>query len=532
MQSVSFDSAENIWSSNQTPALFPKDDSVGQIIFEVLQRQPKKIAQISATENTVLTREELLTNSMRIASYLRNLGLKQTDIVGIAARNTTHICSVVYACFFNGIAYHALNWKGQQTTIEKLFTITKPRIIFCDGDEYEKIKAATEQLQVRIITMRNHVEGSIKIEELLRTPIEENFSPARLENGNDQNLAILSSSGTTGLPKAVTVRNTHGYFNDCFSVTSDDIMFTNSTFDWMTGLMRSIICGAFGAMSVIATADFDRAYVLSILEKYKVTWFFFASGQLAQMVNCVEFDKTDLSSLRRILYGGGPCSVENQKQFRSKVQKGAMNFFYSMSEITGYGCINFHFDEKINAVGRVTTGFQLKIINEHGKALGANEVGEVCHRSNQYWAGYYGDPAETSKMQDKDLWFHSGDLGYVDEDGFLYIVDRKKEMLKYINFKYYPREIEELIAKMPGVADVCAFGIFSDEYGDEAAAVVVKMPGTQITAQDVVEYVQQHEQSKHLHLHAGVIIVDDLKRLPNGKTDRKANKAHFLKLKN
>ncbi|XP_033149763.1 4-coumarate--CoA ligase [Drosophila busckii] len=420
---------------------------------------------------------------MRIASYLRNLGLKQTDIVGIAARNTTHICSVVYACFFNGIAYHALNWKGQQTTIEKLFTITKPRIIFCDGDEYEKIKAATEQLQVKIITMRNHVEGSIKIEELLRTPIEENFSPARLENGNDQNLAILSSSGTTGLPKAVTVRNTHGYFNDCFSVTSDDIMFTNSTFDWMTGLMRSIICGAFGAMSVIATADFDRAYVLGILEKYKVTWFFFASGQLAQMVNCVEFDKTDLSSLRRILYGGGPCSVENQKQFRSKVQKGAMNFFYSMSEITGYGCINFHFDEKTNA------------------SLGANEVGEVCHRSKQYWAGYYGDPAETSKMQDKDLWFHSGDLGYVDEDEFLYIVDRKKEML-------------------------------NDEYGDEAAAVVVKMPGTQITAQDVVEYVQQHEQSKHLHLHAGVIIVDDLKRLPNGKTDRKANKAHFLKLKN
>jgi len=164
-------------------------------------------SKISDTENTVLTREELFMNSKRVASYLRNLKLEQSDIVGIIARNTTHIFAVAYGCFFNGMAFHSLNINYEQETIVKLFDTTKPRIIFCDGDEYENVKAATHKLNVKIVTMRNHKEGSISIEEVLTTPVQENFQPVRLEQGNIQTLAILCSSGTTGTPKAVTIPN-------------------------------------------------------------------------------------------------------------------------------------------------------------------------------------------------------------------------------------------------------------------------------------------------------------------------------------
>jgi len=146
-----------------------------------------------------------------VASYLRNLELQQSDIVGIIARNTTHISAVAYGCFFNGIAFHSLNVHFEQEWIENLLTMTKPKIIFCDGDEYEKVKAATENLNVKIVTMRNHKEGSINIEEVLNTPIEENFQPARLDQGNNQTLAILCSSGTSGAPKPVTVPNSIFY---------------------------------------------------------------------------------------------------------------------------------------------------------------------------------------------------------------------------------------------------------------------------------------------------------------------------------
>lgn len=163
----------------------------------------------------MLTRGELFTNAKRVAGYLRGLELQQTDIVGIVARNTTHNSAVAYACYFNGIAYHALNINYEQATIEKLYGLTKPKVIFCDGDEYEKVRAATAKLDVRIVTMRNHPAGSISIDEVLQTPVEQDFKPARLEQGNNQTLVIMCSSGTTGTPKAVTVTNSHKILNGC-----------------------------------------------------------------------------------------------------------------------------------------------------------------------------------------------------------------------------------------------------------------------------------------------------------------------------
>jgi len=152
---------------------------------------------------------------MRVASFMRGLGMVQSDIVGIMARNTTHIFSVVYGCFFNGIAFHALNVAFEESKIEKLFDITKPRLIFCDGEEYEKITSATSNLNVMIITMRNHHKDSISIDEVLATPVEADFKPFRLEHGKDQTLAILCSSGTTGTPKAVTITNSQKILSTC-----------------------------------------------------------------------------------------------------------------------------------------------------------------------------------------------------------------------------------------------------------------------------------------------------------------------------
>jgi len=159
-----------------------------------------------------LTREELFLNSKSVASYLRNMNLQQSDIIGIVARNTTHSSSVAYGCLFNGQAFHSLNINHAQATIERLYNITKPRVIFCDGDEYEKISSATAKLNVKIVTLRNHKPGSIPIEDVLSTPIKDDFKPYKLEKGNDQTMAIISSSGTTGVPKAVTNCGTHKFF--------------------------------------------------------------------------------------------------------------------------------------------------------------------------------------------------------------------------------------------------------------------------------------------------------------------------------
>ncbi|XP_026850291.1 luciferin 4-monooxygenase [Drosophila persimilis] len=529
----SYEGDLKIWSGSEIEEYFAPDLSIGEIIFHEMRRHPKLIAQISTTEETILIREELHSNAMRVASYMRSKGLLQSDIVGIIARNTSHIPAVAYGCFFNGIAFHSLNIAYDRGTIEKLFSITHPRMIFCDGDEYEKVRDATRGMEdVEIVTMRNHPEGgSTPIEQILSSPIEENFRPVRLEQGIDQTLAILCSSGTTGIPKAVTITNSRQILMGSYSLTTSDIQYCHNTLDWITGLLTTITSGIFSTTRIIADNVFDPVHMMRLIEEYKITWLIQGPSQMAQMANCPEFEGADLPSIRQFVFGGGRSSVETQKQIRSRLSSDCLNFMYGFTELGAMGTINYHFDKKPNSVGRVVPGLKAKIISEEGKSLGPNELGEVCIRNGQYWAGYYGNPQETRKMRDPQMWFHTGDLGYFDQDGFLYIVERKKDMLKYQNIMYYPNDIETIISEMPDVAEVCVFGVWDQVYGDKAAAAVVKKQGTELNAQDVEDYVKERTDSKYKHLHEGAIIVEDLIRSPNGKTNRKATKDYFLEVK-
>ncbi|XP_060649318.1 uncharacterized protein LOC132786716 [Drosophila nasuta] len=525
-----YNSEERIWYGKPERTYFSKDQSIGEIIFREMKRHPKLIAQISDTENTILTRQELLLNSMRVASFMRKMGMVQTDIVGVIARNTTHMFAVAYGCFFNGIAFHSLNISYEESTIGKLFDITKPRLIFCDGDDYQKVKAATAHQNVMIVTMRNHHKDSISIDEVLATTVEDDFKPARLEQGINQTLAILCSSGTTGTPKAVTINNSHKIFN-YNPLTTDDVQYTHSTLDWVTGLLTTVTSGVYSTTRVIADNPFDPARLLRAIEKYQITWLLQPPSQIAMIANCKEFDEANLQSIRCYMYGGGRTSIESQNSIRSRLQTDCMNMAYGFTELGTMVCMNNNFDQKPNSAGHVVEGFKLKILNEQNETLGPNEVGEICVNNGQHWSGYYGNPEESMKIKDSEGWFHSGDLGYVDDDGYLYVIERKKDMLKYQNIMYYPNEIEQIISQMPDVADVCVFGVWNQFNGDEAAAAVVKKPGSQIHAQDVVDFVQRHTDAKYKQLNGGAVIVDELVRSANGKTNRLGTKAYFLDIK-
>lgn len=253
---------------------------------------------------------------------------------------------------------------------------------------------------------------------------------------------------------------------------------------------------------------------------------------MAIMVNTPEFETCDLSSLRCYMYGGSRASLEVQNRIRSRLSVDCLHFAYGFTELGALATINLHFDQKPNSVGRLVNGLRMKIINDKGESLGPEELGEVCISNGQHWMGYFGNQQETRDMRDLKRWFHSGDLGYVDTEGFLYIMERKKDMLKYQNIMYYPNDIETIISEMPEVAEVCVFGVWSNIYGDEAAACVVRRQGCNLSAQDVVDYVQSRTDSKYKQLNGGAIIVDDLMRSANGKTNRIANKTHYLQVTN
>ncbi|KAH8232240.1 hypothetical protein KR032_002528, partial [Drosophila birchii] len=525
-----YNAEDKVWSSEKEKSQFGEDLSIGEIIFQEMLRHPKSIAQISEPEGTILLREDLLENIMRIATFMRNLELTQSDFVGIVAGNSLHISAVAYACFFNGIAINAINPAYIGDIIESLYQITKPRLIFCDGEAYEKVKAATAKLDVKLVSMRNHPEGATTIEQVLQTKVQEDFKPASLNLSNSPTMAILSTSGTTGTPRAVVLPNNRKVLHGFTYLTTSDVQYAASSLDWAMGLMVTIAEGVYSTKRIISEKPLDPTETLKLLEKHQVKWFAQSPAQAAAIVGCPSFEAADLQSLRYYHITGGRCTMEVQKKLRRKLHRNCVNFGYGSSELGSYGCLNRYFDEKPNSVGRPSAGYKIKIINDQGQNLGPNEEGEVCIDMGSFWPGYYGNPEATALVY-KDNWLHSGDLGFVDDDGFVYIVERKKDMLKYQSNKYYPHELEELISRMPGVVEACAFGVWNVENGDEGAACIVKKPNIELSEQEVIDYVAQHANTQYLRLHAGCLIVDSLKRSPNGKTNRVANKEHYIKAK-
>jgi len=306
-------------------------------------------------------------------------------------------------------------------------------------------------------------------------------------------------------------------------------MYTSNTLDWTTGLSTTICTGVRSCLRIIDDNPSDPSATLRLFKKYQVTWTFQMPSHMTQMVNCSEFKGDCMESIKYYFYGGSVTSLELKETFRRHLSsKAKLIFVYGFSELCGAIIWNWHHDEKPNSVGRLWNGIKLKIVNEQGLSLGPNEVGEVCIYTGRYWAGYYGNPEATRKMRDNNMWYHPSDMGYVDEDGFLYIVDRKSNMLKNLGCLYYPQEIEDIISQMPEVSEVCVFGIVNSLTDDEAAAAVVKKRGAQLDPQDVIDFVAKHVKAKYKQLTGGVFIVDDLKRTANGKLDRRSTKSYCI----
>jgi len=210
---TSYDPDEKVWSGSSQQSLYNEELTVGQIIFRQLQRQPNRIFQISHTDNTRLTRSQMLQNAAKIGCYLRDRGFKkETDLVGLMARNSTHVGALAYGCLFNGTPFHAVNPNLEQKTIESLYKITKPRVLCCDIGDYEKIKNVGATLGALIITVNGKIQGVMSVTDLLQSPLPEDYEPAQFKRGVDRTMAILCSSGTTGTPKAVTLSNSRKLF--------------------------------------------------------------------------------------------------------------------------------------------------------------------------------------------------------------------------------------------------------------------------------------------------------------------------------
>ncbi|XP_016994923.2 uncharacterized protein [Drosophila takahashii] len=523
---VTYDEKERIWSGGEfSNSLYKEDLSLGTIVFNTLRNSPKNVCQICDADGVSLTFEQTLTWAIRLAQFFKRKGLNHENVIGIAALNSTYIQPLGVGCLLNGTPFHAMNPALDEGTTSALCLKTKPAVIFCDDNVYEKVRSASINWEPEIYTITGKVEGVPSIEVLLDpTETEKNYQPEPLVKIGGQTVAILCSSGTTGLPKTICVSDRT--LLSPINYSSDLVFYTPSGLDWLTGLLVFIVSITCGSTVIRSNKPVTPQYFVHLVKKYKISVALGPPPLISDLVSCPEVTAEAMESVRNLGYAGASISLATLQRARKIFRKAMISSTYALTEC---GIVTRNLtNSKISSVGRPYQGMKVRIVDELGQNLSHNEVGEIYAYSGLSWGGFYGDPEAASHFQDSEGWFHTGDLGNFDSENFLYIVDRKKEVLKHHGLQYWTPEIEDVIAELPQVRDVCVMGIYNEDVGDEAGALVVINEGSSITTKEIQDHVAKRLPVIRKQLHAGVQFTKKLPTNLNGKTLRKAAREEFL----
>lgn len=272
------------------------------------------------------------------------------------------------------------------------------------------------------------------------------------------------------------------------------------------------------ATRIISETPFQPNDFFDMVKRYKVNFWF---GTLAQMTLSLSSEKlaeSDLSTLQFCIIAGSAVPYSLVEKF----QPFAPNSLFGVGYVTSETCstISTGMAQPNNSCGMLGPNVEVKIIDDEGNSLGPNAHGEVCIRTRFPWAGYFNNPEATKAIYDEDRWIHNGDIGYFNDAGELFLVDRKSEMRKYNNFHFSPTDIEKVISELPQVADVCVACIPDETYGFLPAAAVIKRHGSTIEKSEISQHVVDRMQDFE-HLRGGVYFFESFPQTPSGKTMRR-----------
>jgi long-chain acyl-CoA synthetase len=305
---------------------------------------------------------------------------------------------------------------------------------------------------------------------------------------------ILYTSGTTGNPKGVLLTHKNLYSNAENSAKHNETE-RGTTLGVLPlahvyGLTISNICYLTGS-SIVVFSSFDAKEVLKAIEKYKVKTFSAVPAMIHALVSYPQADQFNTSSLESVGSGSAPLPVALlhafEQKFGAKVYEG-----YGLSEAAPV--VTAHrkgIEIKPGSVGIPIPGVELKNVNEMGEEVPVGEVGELIVRGDNVSPGYYQNAEETRRVL-KNSWLFTGDMAWVDDEGYVYIVDRKKDLIIRGGFNVYPRDVEEILNAHEQVMEAAVVGVPDERMGEEMVACVVKRPGSKVTENELIHYCQEH----------------------------------------
>lgn len=446
------------------------------------------------------THREFADRVLRLARALLDLGLGRGDRVAIVQSNRPELLESIYAGLCAGLVVVPINARLHPREILYIANHSGSRAVL----HSEEFNAPLDTIVSELTTLSHRISTRPSRSELDFEALVETTPPLEqvVDVAPEELAWLFYTSGTTGRPKGVMLSHRvlrialMNFLADIYSFQPEDAVLHAAPLTHGSGIvaMASIARGATNV--ILHTPSFEPAAVWELVEQWRVTAIaFLAPTQINKLLQDDGWRRHDLSSLRFVCYGGGPMYVEDLKRAIDR-------FGPIWVQIFGQGeapmTISYlrredHFrwmkedERRLGSAGIPRTDVEVRVVDEEDRDVPAGTVGEIVVHGDIVMAGYWDDPDATASAL-RNGWLHTGDLGTFDELGYLYIVDRSKDMIVSGGHNIYPREVEEVILTHPAVAEVAVIGTPDDYWGESVHAVVVLHPG--VTAS--VEEIQAH----------------------------------------
>lgn len=465
----------------------------------------------------LLTYGEFLDAAQKVAGALTARGVEPGDRVGLVLPNVPSFPVLFYGAMLAGAAVVPMNPMLKAREIEYYLKDSGARIVLAlDGSGTAAAEAAAtvgiESLTTGAVEVGEELTGG----DAVTTPVHRSDSDTAV---------ILYTSGTTGQPKGAELTHANLATNcrtsarTLFEITPDDVIMGCLPLFHVFGLTCGLNASVASGSCLTLIPRFDGAKALSVIERDRVTVFEGVPTMFSAMLHVEDSDKVDVSSLRTCVSGGSAMPVEVMRSFE-KAFGCIIIEGYGLSETSPVASFNHpNAVRKPGSIGTPVAGVEMRIVTDDGADVTPGEIGEIAIRGENVMKGYW-QRAEDTATAIPDGWFRSGDLGRQDEDGYFFIVDRKKEMIIRGGYNVYPREIEEALYEHPAVAEAACIGVPHPDLGEEVAAAVALKPGATADPDELRAFVKERVAAYKYPRH--VWLVDALPKGPTGKILRRA----------
>jgi acyl-CoA synthetase (AMP-forming)/AMP-acid ligase II len=515
--------------------------NVKSLIHRAVKEYPDHPALVYG--NIRRTFRELHERSNRLSNGLLRMGIRKGDRVGMLLRNGVEFIEIDLALSQTGIVRVPLNARLTGKDHEYTLNDSGARTLIF-GEEFTEavheirgqLKTVTEFVRVSQGLSKKNVLDALDFEGLIKG------SPSDDPSGeiDEEDLhTLFYTSGTTGKPKGAMLTQ-KSWANvainlvlDYGPITENDVILNTQPLSHGAGffVLPFFIKGA----TNVLIPEFKPSTVFETIERERVTVLKLVPTTLNQLTESPEKSRYDLSSLKLIIYGGSPIAVprliEAIQFFGKKIAQ-----LYGQAEAPM--CITTlskddHIIEgpeevvkRLSSAGKPCLNVEVKVVDETDKEVPTGEVGEVIVKGYHIMKGYWNLPQATEDVM-KDGWVHTGDMGYFDSKGYLFLVDRKRDVIISGAFNIYPKEVEDVIVTHPHVKEVAVIGVPDEKWGEAVKAVVVPKEGSQITEQEIIDHCRDHMAS--FKKPKSVDVVKDLPRNPYGKVLKTALREPYWK---